>query len=292
MKNTKGNVANKKAEATERLVAYLTKAVEEHSKELGKELTDKANKVLSLAEKGKASGDTLNAVINEVTTTILASGEATPKVEAQAKVKVKSTKTTGKKASKEEPKEVKAEAEVKEEAPQTQKEEAPKTEGKAKKLQKGTPKAEGVKAEAKEVAPKKTAPKKGVETRSLVVSFPSELVIEELGTLVLNTEIATVQDVQSAVDNGDTLIFAVYWDERLLRQYEYDTLKIGTPVKKFDNDLDLCQILYVNENGKAVVTNSLYTEVLSVFLAKDLAVDEVTGLRYANGAEFAIYNVK
>ena len=281
MRKSTGNVADK-ADERAKVVAYLEGALADSAKELGKELS---NKVQKLLKNSKTSIETLKAISQEVATAKLS---FQPEAEAQ-KVVIKGKGKSDKKADNKK-------ADTKSEKPTDKQDNSKKADDgkdekdskeankKSTKIQKGAPNS---------TSSGKQDTKKGVETRSLVINFPDTLEIKELGTLHLANDLKGIEDVRKAVEGENkTLIFATYWNERLLKQYAYDVLGIGNPVKKFDNDLDLSQILCINENGKAIITNSLYTEVVGIFKSEDLAIDEETGIRYVNGAEFAIYELE
>lgn len=267
------------------LITYL----EENLTNVSNTLVDQINAVVKLGN--KATLDELRELAKEVAVDILSGGATTPQVENEVKPK----KTLGKKKTvKEEPKEVKPDVkvtpakEVKAEEPK----ETPKETPKEVKPKAEKPKSDG-KKEAKEQEPVVKATinpsKKGLD---VVNSFPASL-DTPLGTLDLNLDTKTMADLYKDYEKGVTNIFAVYWNKRQLKQFDYDILMVNkTAPKSFPNDLDLVQPIYISEDGKILYAVSIYSEVLYAFKASDLDIDEETNIRYINGAEYQVYTVK
>lgn len=280
------------------VIAYLRKALDHNAKELGDKLADTIAKALG---NKKVTVKTLNELAQEVAMTLVIGGGTTPMVENE----IKKPKKLGKaKPKADEVEELATEVdenveEVVESSSEPVEEEVQKP---VSKIKKGTPKAKA-KATTEDVEPKKVAPKKTVAKESLVkvnetsaksiptVSFMPKEFKSELGTLRLNTEINSVKDFAQAVEDGKDLVLAVYWSKRLLKQFSYDPTNMGTPVSSFPDDLDLQKPVYVSDNGKTITCISVYTEVLGLYFNDELKFDEESGLRFANGAEFNIYEV-
>ena len=110
----------------------------------------------------------------------------------------------------------------------------------------------------------------------------------DAGNLKINFNIKNIEDLRKLIDEGNEFIFAMYWNKRHLAQFNYDTMGIGTKVKEFKDDLDLCKPLYITENGILYVI-SLYTEVMYLIRPEELEISE--GMRFSQGVEFNIYEV-
>lgn len=126
-----------------------------------------------------------------------------------------------------------------------------------------------------------------------LAKFPETLVSESLkGTLKLRSDLKTIQDVANAwANNNEDIVIATYWTKKLLKQYAqgYDPMNINpNRPKSFEHDLDLVEVTFANE---LVVTGcSLYSFVPQIIVPSDFEADE-DGMMYANGCEFAIYEV-
>lgn len=126
-----------------------------------------------------------------------------------------------------------------------------------------------------------------------LAKFPEMLVSQSLkGTLKLRSDLKTIQDVANAwANNNEDIVIATYWTKKLLKQYAqgYDPMNINpNRPTSFENDLDLIEVTYANE---LVVTGcSLYSFVPQIIVPSDFQADE-DGMMYANGCEFAIYEV-
>lgn len=281
------------------VIAYLRKALDHNTKELGDKLADTIAKAL---DNKKVTVKTLNELAQEVAMTLVIGGGTTPMVENE----IKKPKKLGKAKAKDEVEELTTDAEVTEEVAEetpAPTEEPVAEEKKVSKIKKGAPKSKATStkedAETTKVAPPKA---KGTKeplvkvaqsnAKSIpTVSFMPKEFKSELGTLRLNTEINSVKDFAQAVEDGKDLVLAVYWSKRLLKQFSYDPTNMGTPVSSFPDDLDLQKPVYVSDNGKTITCISVYTEVLGLYFNDELKFDEESGLRFANGAEFNIYEV-
>ncbi len=115
--------------------------------------------------------------------------------------------------------------------------------------------------------------------------FPKELTIDGATFNLVNGEV-TMKDLTSMDYEYE---FAFWWTKRHLRQFDYFQRKLGQP-KEFPNDLDTCQLVYINEtveNPRIVFVVSDTTEAPYYILAEDLLEED--GVRIAGGLEYAIY---
>lgn len=139
---------------------------------------------------------------------------------------------------------------------------------------------------SKKKSDKKTGKKSDLADKEM---FPEKLETS-VGKLEKLTDINSFEDIQKLIDEDVTVVLAMYWSKRLLKQFDYDPLHISNePVVEFENDLDLYQPVYITENGKAAYFVSLYTEVATT-ITKD-CLEVVDGMRYVNGAEFDFYKI-
>lgn len=162
-----------------------------------------------------------------------------------------------------------------------------------------TPKKDGKKAEdsKKEVAKvgtKKETAKVVADSKDLVKDFPDTIESKSLkATLVARPDLKNIKDIVKAYSEEVDFVIATYWTKRHLKQFadSYDPMKINpNKPKQFENDLDLIEVTFANE---LVVTGcSLYSYVPQIFLPGDFEIDEETNLRYANGVEFEVYEIK
>lgn len=113
--------------------------------------------------------------------------------------------------------------------------------------------------------------------------FPDTIEVDG-ETYEIAHEVKTIKDLL----NGE-FEFAFYWTKRHLRQFAYFNGRLGQPTS-FKNDLDTAQLIYVSDEGRVAYCVSDATEVPYTILPSDL--EEVDGLRFANGCEFQIYRRK
>lgn len=158
------------------------------------------------------------------------------------------------------------------------------------------------KEEKKEAPAKKTAPKKP-EKKSAVqkseqkgTAFDladtfADTIQTEIGTLEKAQDIKTFADLRKALANEEEIYFAVYWTPRLLKQFGYSPIDSIKCPKSFANDLDLVSCIYIGDEDTIAVGISAYTDAPYNFQPKDLIVDEESGLRYVNSAEFELYRL-
>lgn len=115
--------------------------------------------------------------------------------------------------------------------------------------------------------------------------FPKTL---ELGdtSYELATEIKDMEDLFKAIENEEQIVFAFYWTKAHLKQFPYFNELLGK-FKKFDNDLDLATCMYMSDEKRVAYMLSAYTEAFYTIIPDFL--EEVDGIRYAQGIEFQIY---
>ena len=145
----------------------------------------------------------------------------------------------------------------------------------------------------KKPAPKKkagvvkaTEPKSGKEI-SIAESFSDEFELDGVKYQIAH-DIKNMEDLAKAYENDETIIFAMYWSKRLLRQFGYGDGSFDTP-KEFPLDLDIATCIYVSDEGVVAYAVSNYTEANYRILADEF--EEVDGLRYAGAIEYQIYRV-
>ena len=158
-------------------------------------------------------------------------------------------------------------------------------------------KEEKKEAPAKKIAPKKPEKKPAVQKSEqkgtafdLADTF-ADTIQTEIGTLEKAQDIKTFADLRKALANEEEIYFAVYWTPRLLKQFGYSPIDSIKAPKSFANDLDLVSCIYIGDEDTIAVGISAYTDAPYNFQPKDLVVDEESGLRYVNSAEFELYRL-
>lgn len=250
-------------------LAYTDKMVKKDANKVTrKDLVDLVKEVATLL------GD---ALINPLTP------QATPVAENATK-KLKGAKKT------ETPKEESSEVgESEEEEPQETPAETPKAEAKgaekksAKKSSLGKKKDEPKKDGATASSTKKT-----VQNKAFVLAevFPETFEIEG-NKYEIAKDISNMGQLQDAVNDGEPIVFAMYWTKRHLRQFEY-VGDLKAP-KEFPLDLDLATCLFVAEDSTVAYAISAYTNVCYMYLPDD--IEESDGLRFSKGIEYQIYRM-
>ena len=158
------------------------------------------------------------------------------------------------------------------------------------------------KEEKKEAPAKKTTPKKPEKKPAVQKSEQkgtafdladtfADTIQTEIGTLEKAQDIKTFADLRKALANEEEIYFAVYWTPRLLKQFGYSPIDSIKCPKSFANDLDLVSCIYIGDEDTIAVGISAYTDAPYNFQPKDLVVDEESGLRYVNSAEFELYRL-
>lgn len=169
------------------------------------------------------------------------------------------------------------------------KKEEPKTEETAPKEEK--------KAPAKKLVAKKSEKKSAVQkseqkgTNFDLAGMFEETITTEIGTLTKAQDIKTFADLRKALENEEEIYFAIYWTERLLRQFDYvGTIKTVKKPKNFPNDLDLVSCIYLSDEDKLAVGISSYTDMPYIIQPKDMTITE-DGFRYTSNMEFELYRL-
>lgn len=171
----------------------------------------------------------------------------------------------------------------------------------SKKSKDAEPKTEETDEEPKEEAPKKPAKKsavsqKGKKTKSekeviLAEQFSEEITVpsedgEDRYTIA--HDIKSMEDLIEAFNNEETIVFAMYWSKRHLKQFSYFNGDFDSP-SEFPMDLDLASCIYVSDDGVVAYATSLYTE--GCYMFKPDSFEEIDGLRFAGSIEFQIYRL-
>lgn len=140
----------------------------------------------------------------------------------------------------------------------------------------------------KESANEEVTPVRTVQTEELVLAkmFPKEIEVEG-ETYKVATNINTMEALKKAYEKGAEVVIAVYWTERHLKQFQYGIPEIHQDVKKFKDDLDLAQAIYLADDGKVLYAVSVYTDNCYTILGSE--IPQYEGLRFFNGAEYQIY---
>lgn len=229
-----------------------------------------AERIAYTCKSGKATRKDLVDITKEVMTVL---GDKFSEVETPAPVKAE--KPAEKPAKAKKPIKAKAENSVKK---------AAKAEKPAEKTEVEAPAEKTEEVKTKKKSAKKsdgaTVLEKAVQ---LAEVFPDTLEVDG-ETYEIAHEVKTIKDLL----DGE-FEFAFYWTKRHLRQFPYFNGRLGQPTS-FKNDLDTAQLIYVSDEGRVAYCVSDATEVPYTILPSDL--EEVDGLRFANGCEFQIYRRK
>lgn len=153
------------------------------------------------------------------------------------------------------------------------------------------------KAPAKKPVAKKSEKKSAVQkseqkgTNFDLAGMFEETITTEIGTLTKAQDIKTFADLRKALENEEEIYFAIYWTERLLRQFDYvGTIETVKKPKNFPNDLDLVSCIYLSDEDKLAVGISSYTDMPYIIQPKDMAITE-DGFRYTSNMEFELYRL-
>lgn len=164
------------------------------------------------------------------------------------------------------------------------------------KTEETTPKEEK-KAPAKKPVAKKSEKKSAVQkseqkgTNFDLAGMFEETITTEIGTLTKAQDIKTFADLRKALENEEEIYFAIYWTERLLRQFDYvGTIETVKKPKNFPNDLDLVSCIYLSDEDKLAVGISSYTDMPYIIQPKDMTITE-DGFRYTSNMEFELYRL-
>lgn len=153
------------------------------------------------------------------------------------------------------------------------------------------------KAPAKKPVAKKSEKKSAVQkseqkgTNFDLAGMFEETIPTEIGTLTKAQDIKTFADLRKALENEEEIYFAIYWTERLLRQFDYvGTIETVKKPKNFPNDLDLVSCIYLSDEDKLAVGISSYTDMPYIIQPKDMTITE-DGFRYTSNMEFELYRL-
>ena len=153
------------------------------------------------------------------------------------------------------------------------------------------------KAPAKKPVAKKSEKKSAVQkseqkgTNFDLAGMFEETITTEIGTLTKAQDIKTFADLRKALENEEEIYFAIYWTERLLRQFDYvGTIETVKKPKNFPNDLDLVSCIYLSDEDKLAVGISSYTDMPYIIQPKDMTITE-DGFRYTSNMEFDLYRL-
>lgn len=153
------------------------------------------------------------------------------------------------------------------------------------------------KAPAKKPVAKKSEKKSAVQkseqkgTNFDLAGMFEETITTEIGTLTKAQDIKTFADLRKALEDEEEIYFAIYWTERLLRQFDYvGTIETVKKPKNFPNDLDLVSCIYLSDEDKLAVGISSYTDMPYIIQPKDMTITE-DGFRYTSNMEFELYRL-
>lgn len=169
------------------------------------------------------------------------------------------------------------------------KKEEPKTEETAPKEEKKAPAKKPVVKKSEKKSAVQKSEQKG--TNFDLAGMFEETITTEIGTLTKAQDIKTFADLRKALENEEEIYFAIYWTERLLRQFDYvGTIETVKKPKNFPNDLDLVSCIYLSDEDKLAVGISSYTDMPYIIQPKDMTITE-DGFRYTSNMEFELYRL-
>lgn len=169
------------------------------------------------------------------------------------------------------------------------KKEEPKTEETAPKEEKKAPAKKPVAKKSEKKSAVQKSEQKG--TNFDLAGMFEETITTEIGTLTKAQDIKTFADLRKALENEEEIYFAIYWTERLLRQFDYvGTIETVKKPKNFPNDLDLVSCIYLSDEDKLAVGISSYTDMPYIIQSKDMTITE-DGFRYTSNMEFELYRL-
>lgn len=179
--------------------------------------------------------------------------------------------------------------------PKEEPKEEPKTEAQTKEVSEQKAEQGDKKAPKKSLNTKKSkdgdtdSSKKTVQTKAFVLAevFPETFELDGQ-KYELAKDISNMGQLHDALEKDETLVFAMYWTKRHIKQFGYGVDVLKAP-KEFPMDLDLATCIYASDECVVAYAISMYTESCYMYLPND--IEETDGLRYANGVEFQIYRV-
>lgn len=143
--------------------------------------------------------------------------------------------------------------------------------------------------------PVETATRTSRKEREFATKFPDFIerqVDEEMVKYSKCDDMYTTLDsIRKASEDGYTLLFACFWSPRLLKQFNYkEQFDVDECPKAFPDNLDVAELLLTCDTMPKLFALSLETEAMYAFREEDL--EQVDGIRVANGLEFEIYQHK
>ena len=151
-----------------------------------------------------------------------------------------------------------------------------------------TPKKTGKKSSKKESAVKVVNPEEEKTPAILLADTFKEEIEVEGDKYQIAHDIKTMDDLIKSFDNEETVVFAMYWSKRHLKQFNYFNGDFKAPTA-FPQDLDLASCIYVSDEGIVAYAISMYSEGCYVFKPQDFK--EYEGIRFSSGIEFQIYRL-
>lgn len=151
-----------------------------------------------------------------------------------------------------------------------------------KKTAKKTTNKAGVKKKKESVVKSSETSKNSIQ---LAEMFPETLEVDEK-KYELASDIQSIDELLEALENDEEIVFAFYWTERHLRQFDYFNRYLGQP-KSFENDLDLATCIWVSDDKVVSYMISMTTE--ACYMVMPESIPEIDGIRMSNGIEYQIY---
>ena len=116
--------------------------------------------------------------------------------------------------------------------------------------------------------------------------FPQTLELKDGSKYELASDIKDMDDLYNAINKEETIFFAFYWTKADLKKFPYFDGILGR-FTSFEKDFDLATCFYISDEKVVAYGLSMYTEAFYTIIPEML--EEVDGVRYAQGIEFQIY---
>lgn len=130
------------------------------------------------------------------------------------------------------------------------------------------------------------------ETVQEKVIFPQILELEDGSKYELVPNIKNMDDLYNLSleeeKKNKQVVFAFHWSKAHLKQFQYFGHVLGK-VSSFEKDLDLATCVYISNSKVVSYCLSMYTEAFYTVLPDD--IEEIEGVRYANGVDYQIYRI-
>lgn len=165
--------------------------------------------------------------------------------------------------------------------------EAPATEEKSKKIKKDSKKS-APKAKKESVATVYNKEEEPIPQAVLLAEVFKDEIEVDGDKYTIAHDIDSIGKLRDSLEADETIVFAMYWTKRHLKQFPYFNGDFKAP-KEFPLDLDLATCVYVSDEGVVAYAISMYSEGCYVFPPH--AFEETQGLRFSNGIEFQIYRL-